>query len=133
MSTLTIAAPVYALEIRAAGTESPTRARHWLAWVLEAAGIAQDTIDAAVLAVSELVTNAVVHTDTARILVSAELAEDGIRLVVHDDAAPLDGWQRPSGVLAERGRGLVIVQALAAELTIDRHAAGTSVTAVIAR
>lgn len=133
MSTLTIAAPVYALEIRAAGTGSPTRARHWLAWVLEAAGTTQDTIDASVLAVSELVTNAVIHTDSARILVSAELVEDGVRLVVHDDAAPLDGWQSPRGVLDERGRGLVIVQALATELTIDRHAAGTTVTAVIPR
>lgn len=131
MTTLTLDATAYALEIRAAGTDSPIRARHWLAWILEAAGIDQDTIDSAVLAVSELVTNVVVHTDSPRILVSAQLVDGGVRLVVHDDAAPADDWALSGGHLDERGRGLVIVQALAAEFQVDRHPFGTTVTALI--
>lgn len=131
MSAMTIDAPAV-LEIRATGTGSPARARRWLAWVLEVAAVPQDTIDAAVLAVSELVTNAVVHTDSARILVSARVAEAGVRLVVHDDT-PAPDWTASGGLLAEHGRGLVIVHALAAELDITTGQAGTTVTAVIPR
>ncbi|MBR7832449.1 ATP-binding protein [Actinospica durhamensis] len=130
MSTMALDTLVNALEIRAVGNSSPSRARSWLTQVLEAAGTSQDTIDTALLAVSELVTNAVVHTDSARILVSAQVVDGGVRLVVHDDDAPAD-WQGPSRGLAERGRGLLLIQALAAEFDIDRHTAGTTVTCLI--
>lgn len=131
MSVLTLDLPVYAIEISNADTNSPARARHWLAWVLEATGLSQDTVDAALLTASELVTNAVVHTDSPRILVSAEVVDGGVRLVVHDDATESEPWDVPGERLDERGRGLVIVRALATEFRIDRHAAGTTVSALI--
>ena len=121
--------PVFVLEIRAADDASPRRARHWLAWVLEADGVSQDTVDTAVLVASELVTNAAIHAG-GRVLVSAQLLEAGLRLVVHDDAPAAD-WQQPGGTTAERGRGLVIVAALAEQFEVDRHAHGVTVTALI--
>lgn len=121
----------YAIEIRDVGTSSPIRARRWLAQVLEDAGVSQDDIDTAVLVVCELVTNAVVHTDSPRILVSAQVTEAGVRLVVHDDAAPADDWGLSGGHLDERGRGLLLVQALTTEFDIDRHAHGTTVACLI--
>lgn len=123
--------PVYALEIRTVDAGSPGRARRWAAWCLEAAAVQQETLDAVVLAVSELVTNVYRHSDSPRVLVSLDVTEVGVRLVVHDDAAPAD-WQQPDSGLAERGRGLILVQALA-EVDVDRHALGTTVTALIPR
>lgn len=131
MSTLTIDSVVCVLEIRGVDHGSPARARSWLTQVLEDAGVSEDDIDTAVLLVSELVTNAFVHTDSARILVSAQLVDGGIRLVVHDDAAPADDWDASGEHLDERGRGLVIVQAISAEFQVDRHPFGTTVTALI--
>lgn len=130
MTAVLDARPTFALEIRTVGADSPRRARHWLGWVLEGL-VPQSLLDAALLVASELVTNSVLHTDSARILVSAELVDDGVRLVVHDDAAPAD-WQQPDSGLAERGRGLILVQALA-EVDVDRHAGGTTITALIPR
>lgn len=130
MTAATLEAPAFALEIRAADANSPRRARHWLAWVLEAAHVAQDTIGTAALIASELVTNATVHAG-GRVLVSAQLVESGVRLIVHDDQAVTD-WQEPGGELDEHGRGLVLVHALA-EVDIDRHAHGTTITALIPR
>lgn len=132
MSALVFDTPAYALEIRTADTRSPRRARNWLAWILEAGAVPQHTIDAAVLAVSELVTNAVVHTDAARLLVSARVTAAGVALAVHDDAATSGEWAAPGTGLDESGRGLVIVRALAAEFHATTGPAGTTVTAVIA-
>ena len=130
MSALTLEAPAFALEIRSADANSPRRSRHWLAWVLEAAHVAQDTVDTAVLVASELVTNATVHAG-GRVLVCAQLLEAGVCLVVHDDQAVTD-WQEPGGESDEHGRGLVIVHALA-DVDIATHAGGTTVTALIPR
>lgn len=126
--------PVFALEIRTVDAGSPGRARRWLAWVLETARVAQDVIDSAVLAVSELATNALLHTDSPRILVSAEVVDVGVRLVVHDDqddpAQDLHTVETPGG-LAEHGRGLILVRALAADLRVEQHQHGTTITALI--
>lgn len=122
-------APVSALEIRRVDAASAARARRWCAWVLELAGVEQDTADAVVLAVSELVTNVYLHTDSPRALVSVELVDASVRLVVHDDAQPAD-WQQPGG-LDEHGRGLILVRALAADFHVDRHQHGTTITALI--
>jgi anti-sigma regulatory factor (Ser/Thr protein kinase) len=131
MTAMVDALPVFGLELRSVGTDSPRRARAWLGWVLELARVPQDTIDTALLAASELVTNAVVHTDAARILVSVELVDAGVRLVVHDDAAPVADWQAEVDFLSEHGRGLILVRALAEQLDIDRHQHGTTITALL--
>jgi anti-sigma regulatory factor (Ser/Thr protein kinase) len=130
MTALTLdAPPVYALELAAVDGNSPRRARRWLAWVLEIARVPQDAIDSAVLAASELVTNAAVHAG-GRVLVSAQVTETGVQLIVHDDA-PATDWHEPEQGLAEHGRGLVLVRALAAELDITTGHDGTTVTALI--
>ncbi|MFR9794892.1 ATP-binding protein [Streptomyces sp. MS06] len=69
----------------------------------------------AVLLVSELVTNAVVHTFSARILCGVALLPDGsLRVEVHDDdpatRRPAPGRPCPDD---ESGRGLCIVRELA--------------------
>lgn len=129
--TLPAAVPAYALEIRAADDTAPYRARRWVAWLLESADVSQDTIDTVLLAVSELVTNAVVHGRVGgRVLVSAQVLDAGVRLVVHDDAPVVD-WQEPGGLEDERGRGVLIVEAIAVELTITTDVSGTTVDALI--
>jgi serine phosphatase RsbU (regulator of sigma subunit)/anti-sigma regulatory factor (Ser/Thr protein kinase) len=76
--------------------------------------------DAAVLAVSELVTNAVVHAGTAAV-VSLEVVPGALRLSVEDSrpdrVLPIDG--RPSGDDDERGRGLLITSTLAEKWGIE--------------
>lgn len=130
-ATLPAAAPAFALEVRAADANTPFRARHWLAWLLESAEVSQDTVDTALLVASELVTNAVVHGRPAgRVVVSAQVLDDGVRLVVHGDA-PISRWREPGGEMDERGRGLVLVEALAEQLHVVVHAAGVTVTALI--
>lgn len=129
MSLMTLGAPAYALEIRHADTTSPRRARHWLGWVLEVAGVAQSAVETALVAVSELVTNSALHAG-GRVLVSAEVVEAGVRLVVHDSGT--DTWSAPSAEdLPEHGRGLLIVEAVATDLDIASDAFGTTVTALI--
>lgn len=129
MSTLTIAAPAYALELRHADTTSPRRVRHWLGWCLELAGVAQSAVETALLAASELVTNSVLHAG-GRVLVSAEVVEAGVRLVVHDSGTEI--WSATSAEeLPEHGRGLLIVEAVASDLDIASDAFGTTVTALI--
>ncbi|MFD1656664.1 ATP-binding protein [Streptomyces caeni] len=71
--------------------------------------------DDAVLLVSELVTNAVVHTLSARILCGAELVMDRhLRIEVHDQGHGCSGLPpcRP-GTDDESGRGLLLVEELA--------------------
>jgi anti-sigma regulatory factor (Ser/Thr protein kinase) len=70
--------------------------------------------DAAVLVVSELVTNAVEHSGSGPLGIdlSMELLDDRLRIVVddHDPHPPVMGAADPDG---ERGRGLLIVDRLA--------------------
>jgi anti-sigma regulatory factor (Ser/Thr protein kinase) len=132
MTTLTLdAPPVYALEIARPDTGSAHRARHWLGWVLEVAHLPQATVDAAILAASELVTNAVLHAARGRVLVSAQPTETGVRLVVHNDETTAGDWQPGGDALADHGRGLVIVRALASEFAVTTGHDGTTVTALI--
>lgn len=129
MTTLTLGAPVYALEIRQAETSSPRRARNWLGQVLEYAGLAQAAMADALLAVSELVTNSALHAG-GRVLVSAELVETGVRLVVHDTGTEV--WAATvDEELPEHGRGLLIVEGIAEQFDITADVFGTTVTALI--
>ncbi len=76
--------------------------------------VCQDTREAAELVVSELVTNAVVHTVSRRIV--CELHDDAagvVRIAVRDEGCP-DGAPRPSAQQPEEehGRGLLLVSAM---------------------
>ncbi|MDQ0772944.1 anti-sigma regulatory factor (Ser/Thr protein kinase) [Streptomyces aurantiacus] len=74
-------------------------------------GVTQDGCDTAVLVVSELFTNSVVHTASRTITCSLRATPDQLRIQVADDgscqSAPMP--QR-AGVHDEEGRGLMLVK-----------------------
>ncbi|MER5217708.1 ATP-binding protein [Streptomyces sp. NPDC002838] len=76
----------------------------------------------AVLLVSELVTNAVRHTLSARVLCGIGLVTEGyLRLEVHDHGRPGRGLPRREPCLDdEGGRGLLLVEGLADAWGVDR-------------
>jgi anti-sigma regulatory factor (Ser/Thr protein kinase) len=95
----------------------------------------RDLVDEATLVVSELVANAVEHTGSV-CAVLVDRAEGSIRIEVRDDAPHTRGLattpgRRPAD--AERGRGLMIVSALAADWGIDAGEQSKSVWVQLAR
>nr|WP_324768993.1 ATP-binding protein [Streptomyces kunmingensis] len=96
----------------AAQARRMTRA-HLTGW-----GACEDTCDAAALVVSELVTNAIVHTASRRIHCELhELCDDAgerVRIAVRDEGC-IPGDARAAGRIApeeEHGRGLLLVAAV---------------------
>ncbi|WP_237319429.1 ATP-binding protein [Streptomyces sp. JJ36] len=81
--------------------------------------------DTAQLLVSELVTNAVVHTDSARVRCLLRAGGSRLRLEIHDEgserSAPLPCWATPED---EHGRGLLLVDTLSDEWGVDCAAQG---------
>jgi hypothetical protein len=92
-------------------------------------------VDSAVLLVSEVLTNVLVHTDTDALLV-AEVFQDGdgldggsgrrVRVEVTDASDDLPHKRRP-GELASSGRGLVLVGLLADAWGVDPRGEGKSI------
>ncbi|MEU6090022.1 ATP-binding protein [Streptomyces sp. NPDC047085] len=75
-----------------------------------------DTCCDAVLLVSELTTNAVLHTDSGHVLCGLTLTgeERRLRIELHDDGrTPVRRIEHHAGPGAENGRGLFLVQQLA--------------------
>lgn len=75
-----------------------------------------DTCSDAVLLVSELTTNAVLHTDSAHVLCGLTLTGDErrLRIELHDDGrTPVRPPEHLAGPREEGGRGLFLVQQLA--------------------
>jgi anti-sigma regulatory factor (Ser/Thr protein kinase) len=92
--------------------DAPARARRWLAeWCVQW-GCA-DLEDDAALLLSELVTNAVTHARTT-ITVSARFVGSELRVAVAD-RQPGEVRPKALGPAADSGRGLALVQQLAAE------------------
>ncbi|MEV3932476.1 MULTISPECIES: ATP-binding protein [unclassified Streptomyces] len=91
-----------------AGARRLTRAR------LADWGVAGDAHESAVLIVSELVTNAVVHTASTRVV--SELACDGgrLRISVQDQGHQPGGPRLSHDAQGEHGRGLLLVDAMSA-------------------
>jgi len=89
----------------------------------------EDQLDSAVLLVSEVVTNVLVHTDTDALLVAEVTGEPRtrrIRVEVTDAGDDLPHRRHP-GELASSGRGLVLVELLADSWGVDPRGEGKSI------
>ncbi|MFG2093222.1 SpoIIE family protein phosphatase [Streptomyces sp. NPDC048612] len=87
-----------------------------------------DQVDSAVLMVSEMVTNVLLHTDGDALLVAEITGERGarrIRVDVADSSDELPHRRRP-GELASSGRGLVLLELLAGAWGVDPRGDGKS-------
>ena len=98
-------------------------ARRFLAQVLGDCPTAPD----AVACLSEIVTNSVLYSNSrrpkGRFIVRASLRPAGLRVEVEDEGGP---WEHRPGHNDQRGRGLVIVDALSTDWSITSN--GTSRT-----
>ncbi|MET7620799.1 ATP-binding protein [Streptomyces sp. NPDC005408] len=83
----------------------------------------QDATDVAELLASELVTNALVHTDHGAV-VTATVAASTLRVEVLDFMAGLPAARLPGAHLDTHGRGLVLVQSLADAWGVHTHGVG---------
>ncbi|MBT3150753.1 ATP-binding protein [Streptomyces sp. CHD11] len=98
----------------AAHPGSPAQARRLTRARLTGWSVCEDTCDTAELVVSELVTNAIVHTASSHIVCELHDGGDLVRIAVRDEGCAPDRprantRQRPE---EEHGRGLLLVDAL---------------------
>jgi anti-sigma regulatory factor (Ser/Thr protein kinase) len=101
---------------------------------LDAHGVSRDAIDDVVLVVSELVGNAVLHAgppEDHRLDVNWEIDEAAVTVHV-GDGSPDRPQPRISGATEAGGRGLAIINAIAADWGVRRTAFGKEVWARIA-
>lgn len=91
-----------------AGARQLTRAR-LAEWRLSG-----DVYDAAVLIVSELVTNAVVHTASARVVCELRCSDSRLRISVQDQGHQPGGPRLSLQADDEHGRGLLLVDSMSA-------------------
>ncbi|MFJ7077268.1 ATP-binding protein [Streptomyces sp. NPDC098781] len=82
--------------------------------------------DIAELLTSELVTNAIVHTDREA-LVTATVGPDGLRVEVRDFVARLPRPRVPAADDGTNGRGLILVESLADAWGVRAHGVGKAV------
>ncbi|UQS31754.1 SpoIIE family protein phosphatase [Streptomyces fradiae] len=89
----------------------------------------EDQVDSAVLMVSEMVTNVLVHTDGDALLVAearGELGARRLRVEVADSGDELPHRRRP-GEMASSGRGLMLMEMLAHAWGVDPRGEGKSI------
>ncbi|MGW3085892.1 ATP-binding SpoIIE family protein phosphatase [Streptomyces sp. NPDC001108] len=88
-----------------------------------------EQVDSAVLMISEMATNVLVHTDGDALMLAQATGEHGERLLrveVSDGSAELPHKRRP-GEMASSGRGLVLMEMLADAWGVDPRGAGKSI------
>ncbi|MFD8981365.1 SpoIIE family protein phosphatase [Streptomyces sp. NPDC059564] len=88
-----------------------------------------DQVDSAVLMVSEMVTNVLVHTDGDALLVAEAVGELGtrrLRVEVADASDELPHKRHP-GEMASSGRGVLLMEMLADTWGVDPRGAGKSI------
>ena len=99
-------------------------ARRALAAVAAAAGAAGERLDEIRLAVSEALTNAVVHAyrngDAGRLHVTAAVASDELWVLIGDDGRGLHAWNDSKGL----GIGLSLISGLSDDFAIVSRASG---------
>ncbi|MEU3852534.1 ATP-binding protein [Streptomyces sp. NPDC029554] len=119
----------------AAHPGSPARARRLTRARLTGWSVCEDTCDSAALVVSELVTNAIVHTASTHIVCELHDGDDLVRIAVRDEGcAPgqphAASRTRPE---EEHGRGLLLVDALCHAWGAHEHGPGLLVWAELPR
>jgi anti-sigma regulatory factor (Ser/Thr protein kinase) len=99
-------------------------ARRALAMVAATAGAAGDRLDEIRLAVSEALTNAVVHAyrgdEAGRLHVTAAVASDELWVLIGDDGRGLHAWSDSQGL----GIGLSLISGLSDDFSIVTRASG---------
>ena len=113
---------------QAPGAEAPTQARHFL----RAAGCVThhaEIVEDAVLLVSELVTNSVVHGGPP-VVVAVECDGDALQVRVRD-GSPVVPARRTAGHGDESGRGLALVDTLSSDWGVDPQPDGKHVWFVL--
>ncbi|MFI9599018.1 ATP-binding protein [Streptomyces sp. NPDC052043] len=97
----------------AAHPGSPAQARRLTRTWLTGWSVCEDTCDAAALVVSELVTNAIVHTASRQIVCELHDGDELVRIAVRDEGcAPGEPQPSPRQPEEEHGRGLLLVDAV---------------------
>jgi serine/threonine-protein kinase RsbW len=104
--------------------EAVPLARRALATVAATAGAAGDRVDEIRLAVSEALTNAVVHAyrgdEPGRVHVTAAVASDELWVLIGDDGRGLHAWNDSQGL----GIGLSLISGLSDDFSIVTRASG---------
>ncbi|MFF4711837.1 ATP-binding protein [Streptomyces eurythermus] len=96
--------------------------------------VCADTCDSAALVISELVTNAIVHTASSRVVCELHDHDDMVRIAVRDEGcAPGEPHPSPQRPDEEHGRGLLLVDALCRAWGAQEHGPGLLVWAELPR
>lgn len=119
----------------AAHPSSPAQARRLTRARLTGWSVGEDICDTAELVVSELVTNAIVHTASSHVVCELHDGDDLVRIAVRDEGcAPgrprANTRQRPE---EEHGRGLLLVDTLCHAWGAHEHGPGLLVWADLPR
>jgi hypothetical protein len=118
----------------AAHPGSPAQARHLTKARLNGWSVCEDICDTAALVVTELVTNALVHTASSHIVCELHDGTDLVRIAVRDEGcapgAPHPARARPE---EEHGRGLLLIDALCHAWGAHEHGPGLLVWAELPR
>ncbi|MFD8505471.1 ATP-binding protein [Streptomyces sp. NPDC059687] len=118
----------------AAHPGSVARARQLTRARLTGWAVCEDTCDTAALVVSELVTNAIVHTAGERVVCELRDEDQVVRIAVQDEGcAPGEPHPSPERPEEEHGRGLLLVAALCRAWGAQEAGSGLLVWAELAR
>jgi anti-sigma regulatory factor (Ser/Thr protein kinase) len=101
----------YSFELPAR-VEHVSRARKLVSARLAGWGVDGDPHDTALLVVSELFTNAIVHTDGHLVACELQVGAERLRITVQDQGCAPTGPRVCHGAADERGRGLLLVEAV---------------------
>ncbi|MCX5334943.1 MULTISPECIES: ATP-binding protein [unclassified Streptomyces] len=120
----------------AAHPGSPAQARRLTRARLNGWSVCEDICDSAALVVTELVTNAIVHTASSHIVCELHDGDELVRIAVRDEGCAPGGEVHPSVAQRgeeEHGRGLLLVDALCHAWGAHEHGPGLLVWAELPR